>query len=244
MARFRRALVWGVALLTLTACEAGVHTAITPDADALTVQLEVTLTGPAARSLLDDPEAEAALLALAADVARSPLLPQRSADRWTLLVDADPERLPRVAGLTGVGSVTSAVDGNRVAVTVTLVRPRRLSEAYDTAVAGRPDAVDLRAALGAATTVSVGVTFPGGVIEAPASVGGVPLELGATSARARFALDEIPQGTTVTFVGSTSDSATGAGRWRTAIYAGLLAAGAWLVLVPSRSRRHQRGDSR
>jgi hypothetical protein len=231
----RRAALVLFAALILSACQARVTTTVVAGADGTGLTVAVVLTGAAADSVLEDPAAEARLLNVFSDATGAAPALKRGEGRWEATVAVPADRVGAAGPFTAVWSVTRSADGDSVAVAV--APPSEVIEALDAAAAGRPDTVDLRAALGAGTLFEVEVVFPGGVSAAPADLGGVPLERFGDRVRLSFSADETPTGVLVV---SGDPSAP----WSPPGWAPHVALVAGLVVAGYAVRRYQRGASR
>jgi hypothetical protein len=229
-----------VALVAFTACDAGVATHIQVSEMTTEVTVTVTLTGAAADSLTADPAAEAEVLAVFNDLGAQAPTSQRGSGNWSASAQVSAEQVAAASGFTAVAALTRHGAADATTLTVVFTEPTRLHAAYDAAVVGRPDAADLRAALGAATMLSVTVRFPGGVTAAPATVAGIAVERTADEVQVRFGADEVPVGAVLSVTGDPEPPARWPAWLPTASLLAALLAGAYLTF----GHRHQRGASR
>lgn len=162
-----RALATLATVVALGACEAEAGTQIeVRSATETVISAVVEFRGQAADAVEDQPATAAALEK--AFASRVGAIPEHSRDGDTLRYHArlTYPQLVASADVLGVSSAAVAASGKDVALTVVLAQPEGLAEAVRQAVASQPDGASLADTMLATTSVSVRVSFSGGVSSA------------------------------------------------------------------------------
>jgi hypothetical protein len=161
----RKAAAVVLTLLALSACDAGVATSITVTGDK-TANLEVSATfeGEAAEVLNEDASVRQGLVEVFKNRTGTRPDIDLSSDKVTATVSIEYDQLAALAPITGVSTI-SITDGGKK-TTVGLVEVTDVKDAIGREAAKAKDAEVLKQTLLDVTTVSVSVTYAGGVDKA------------------------------------------------------------------------------
>lgn len=229
----RRLLATLAAVAVVAAgCDADVATRFTVrSATSATARVEVTFAGEIAERVAQRPELAGRIVdVFAARGGVSPTVVTRGGTR-VYRAEVPYDRLVGAAGITGVAAASVAADPAGARLTVRVSKPAELAEAVEAAAAGQPDADALAATMLAQTTVTVSVTFPGGI--AAVDAGGLPAERDGRTVTVRQRLAGFADGT-LSVAGRPTRPLLTAGRVVTLGVA--LGAAVWAIVARRRRR--------
>lgn len=193
--RAAAAVVAALAALLLTGCTATVTTDFeVTSATAATVHVGAVFTDEAADMLAANASARAELVGVFTD--RTGTSPEvvAGAHRLELRSTVSYDQLARSGALLGVSSAKLSGADSDVTLTLQLAKPTALADAVQSATKTQPDSAALAETMLRTTTVTVNVTFPGGVAhvsDPSATVDGDTVTLSRTVAAAQAGTLEV-----------------------------------------------------
>jgi hypothetical protein len=158
----RRAAAVVLTLLAVAACDADVSTSITVTGDkTASIEVSATFEGEAAEVLNEDAAVRQGLVDVFENRAGSKPDIDLSSDKVTATVSVEYDQLAALAPITGVSSIAISDGGKKT--TVGLVEVTDIKAAISREAAKAQDAEVLKQTLLDVTTVSVSVSYAGGI---------------------------------------------------------------------------------